>query len=475
LLEDPRLAQFYVTILQPAARAFEKLERRGVVVDLPKFGVLREDLTQAIDAAQNKAMSLLPNKMRIKYRDKIDEQMAAGKSPLTPKILKEYFFSPQGLNLKPKELTAKTQEPSMAKSHLLQFGDVPEAKAMVGVLTDLDTASKTRSTFVDGFLAHLRPDGRLHPIYMLFHGGFNDSEDESGTVTGRLSAKEPAYQIIPKKTKWAKRIRDCYSAPKGMVVISVDYSQGELKVVACVANERQMLKSYELGMDLHAVTGAQLGGVPYDEFISWKESPIEKYAKLFNELRQQAKAGNFGLLYAMGVNGFIAYAWATYGLKLTYEQAEKIRNDFFTLYSGLLVYHERQRSLVKLHEMVRSPLGRVRHLPTIKSWASDARALAERQAINSPIQSTLTDMMIWAIALLEDAYPNSGLQIVGMIHDALVGYVPEDQVQLWAGRISEVMSNLPFHQVGWEPQLKFTVDVEAGPTLATMKKVHLLA
>lgn len=471
LLQDPPLARFYVNILHPAARAFEKIERRGVVVDVDKMHALSSELTTVINDAQNEALSLLPNKMRIKYRERIDQQLQAGKSPLLPTILKEYFFTPHGLNLKPKEVTEKTGEPSMAKSHLLQFGDTPEAKKMVEVLSVMDGASKTRSTFVDGFLKHLRPDGRLHPSYMLFHGEFQGKTDDSGTVTGRLSAKDPAFQIIPKKTKWAKRIRECYPAPEGMVVVVVDYSQGELKVVACVANEKNMLKAYEEGKDLHALTGSQLGGVPYDEFIAWKNATEDKFRKMFDDLRQQAKAGNFGLLYGMGVDGFMAYAWANYGLKLTHAQAEKIRNDFFELYSGLLEYHDRQRKLVRMHEMVRSPLGRVRHLPMIRAWDNAVRSKAERQAINSPIQSCLSDMMLWAIALLDDAHPH--IEMVGMIHDSLVAYVPENAVSECCGQIAEVMSNLPFHEVGWQPQLKFTVDAEAGPNLASLSAVKL--
>jgi DNA polymerase I-like protein with 3'-5' exonuclease and polymerase domains len=441
LAEDPKLATFYIKILHPAARAFERIERRGVVVDVEKYQALGEEVSLVIQENLEKAMSILPNKMKIKYRDKIDAQLAAGKSPLTPSILKEYFFSPHGLNLKPRERTAKTGEPSMQKSHLRQFSDVPEAMAMVAALTDMDVASKTKSTFIDGFLKHLRPDGRLHPTYMLFHGDLYDDDDESGTVTGRLSAKDPPFQIIPKKTFWAKKIRKCFPAPPGKVMIQLDFSQGELRVVACVANEKAMIEAYEAGLDLHAVTGARLGGVPYDEFVAWKDAEDEKLAKMFEDLRQQAKAGNFGLLYGMGVEGFQAYAWANYGLRLTYAEAEKIRNDFFELYVGLTTYHDRQREMVRMREMVRSPLGRVRHLPMIRSWDREIKSRAERQAINSPIQSCLSDMMLWAIALIDDAYPE--IEIVGMIHDALVAYVPEQDAALWAGRAQEIMSNLP--------------------------------
>jgi len=476
LAEDPKLTTFYIKILHPAARAFEKIERRGVLIDKDKYEALGDELRTVIKESQDKAMSLLPNRLRIKYRDRIEEQLKAGKSPLLPVILKEYFFTPYGLNLKPQQFTAKTGEPSMTKSHLRQFADVPEAKEMLDILTEMDGASKTLSTFVEGFLKHLRPDGRLHPTYMLFHGGFNDNEDdESGTVTGRLSAKDPAFQTLPKKTKWAKKIRACFPAPPGKVVLQVDYSQGELRVVACVANESTMLAAYEQGLDLHAVTGAKLALVDLQEFLSWKNSENKELVARFNKHRSDAKPANFGLLYGMGVEGFQAYAWANYGLRLSYEEAEKMRNAFFELYPGLIAYHERQRELVRIHERVRSPLGRIRHLPMIRSWDRAVKARAERQAINSPIQSCLSDMMLWAIALIDEAYPNGEIEVVGMIHDAMVAYVPEQDAVQWAGRVVEIMSNLPFHEVGWKPQLRFTADAEIGPNLAELEPVKLAA
>lgn len=472
LAEDAALTKFYVTILHPAARAFEKIERRGVLIDVPKSKALAAELRVVIKKSQGEALSLLPPNMVTKYRDRIGEQIADGKNPLLPSILKEYFFSPSGLNLKPKMRSEVTKEPSMAKAHLKQFFDVPEAKMMVETLTTMDVAAKTLSTFVEGFLEHLRPDGRLHPTYMLFHGGLNDdADDESGTVTGRLSCKNPAFQTLPKKTKWAKKIRECYPAPPGKVIILIDYSQGELKVVACVANEKTMLSAYKNKLDLHALTGAKLSGNPIEVFMTWKDNPDEKLAALFEKFRGSAKPMNFGLLYGMQVEGFVAYAWIQYGLKLTLEEGAQMRDAFFELYPGLLDYHSHQKDLVHMHEGVRSPLGRIRHLPYIRSWDREIRALAQRQAINAPIQSTLTDMMIWAIALIDHAYPGGEIEVVGMIHDAIICYVPEDAYVMWAKRASDIMSNLPLHEVGWHPELQFTVDVEAGPNLAKLGKV----
>jgi DNA polymerase I-like protein with 3'-5' exonuclease and polymerase domains len=475
LANDERLTRFYLTILHPASRAFEKIERRGILVDQDKYAVLDQDLRKVIKEGEKTSLSLLPQKMLTKYRDRIVEQQSDGKNPMLPSILKDYFFTCNGLNLKPREFTAKTGEPSMAKSHLRQFADNPDAAAMVKSLTDTDSASKTLSTFVVGFLKHLRPDGRFHPSYMLFHGGFqDDADDESGSVTGRLSAKEPAFQTLPKKTAWAKRIRECFIAPPGKVILSIDYSQGELKVIACVSPEPTMLASYDKGLDLHAVTGAKLAQVSIEEFLTWKGSEDKKLAERFDLLRGNAKPANFGLIYGMQVEGFRAYSWANYGIRLSFEEAEGMRNAFFELYPGLLGFHGKSKEFVKLHEHVRSPLGRVRNLPGIRSWDREVRSRAERQAINSPIQSCLTDMMLWAVALINEAYPNGEIEVVGTVHDALISYVPEGAVALWAGRAINIMSNLPLHEVNWSPQLKFTVDAEIGHNLANMKKPPLV-
>jgi DNA polymerase I-like protein with 3'-5' exonuclease and polymerase domains len=389
LIADPELARFYVTILHPASRAFEKIERRGVLVDQEKFAVLRDDLKKAVKESQQRQLALLPPKLKIKYRERIDDQLSEGKNPMLPSILHDFFFTPQGLNLKPQLLTPKDHKPSLAKSHLLQVADGhAAAAAFITEMTIGDTAEKTLSTFVEGFLKHLRPDGRFHPSYMLFHGGFGDDEDdESGTVTGRLSAKEPAFQTIPKKKpkigeNWPKRLRECYPAPPGKTRFSVDYSQGELKVVACIAPEKRMIKVFLDGHDIHATTGAKIAGVSFEEFLTWKENEDKHLADEFERIRGNAKPVNFGLLYGQSPKGFQAYAWKAYGVKFSLEECEKIVKDFFELYPMLLDYHKRQRDFAALQGHVRSPLGRIRHLPNIYSPIWSIKGKAERQAIN---------------------------------------------------------------------------------------------
>ena len=476
LLEDPQLARFYVKVLHPAARAFEKIERRGVVVDLQEYAQLGDDLRTAINTAEETAMELLPGRLKAKFAEKMGTQREQGKSPLTPAIMKEFFFGPLGLHLKPKMLTGKTQEPSTARAHLRMFSHVPEAKEMCALLEEIGSAAKTKSTYVDGFLKHVRHDGRLHPTYMLFHGGFNDDEDdEAGSTTGRLSARDPAFQTIPKKTKWAKRLRKCFIAPPGMVCLSVDFSQGELKVVACIAPEKTMISAYQNGLDLHAVTGAKLGGFDLDEFMLMKTCGDPEKEHQYSIIRDKAKPANFGLLYAMSAAGFQHYCWAQYNLILTLEEAEGMRNAFFELYPGLIDYHDAMKKFVRAYLHVRTPMGRVRHLETIRSWDRAVQAQAERQAINSPVQGALTDMLIWALAEIEANLNTDECQVVGMVHDNLIAYVPIAKAQFYAQQVADIMKGLPLHELGWVPQLLFTADAEVGPNLAQLSKLKLAA
>jgi len=273
------------------------------------------------------------------------------------------------------------------------------------------------------------------------------------------------HNTVPKHTKWAKRIRRCYIAPDGHLVVERDYSQGELKVVACVANEQVMLQAYKDGKDLHVITGGKAAGLTYEEMMALKVSDPELFAKY----RQQGKPGNFGLLYGMGAEGFQIYAFKNYGVYFTMEEATAFHAAFFATYPRLLTYHSSYKAMAKKEGQVRSPLGRIRHLPLITSPNREVASGAERQAINSPIQGTLSDMLIWTIALEHKQGLSKVSPCFGAIHDAAYNYIPEDQVDIILPKQLEIMENLPFHLVGWNPQLKFTADAKIGLDMAYLK------
>jgi len=216
-----------------------------------------------------------------------------------------------------------------------------------------------------------------------------------------------------------------------------------------------MIEAYANGIDLHAVTASQLNGYSFDEFMLLPEDTRD-------ELRSGGKAGNFGLIYGMGANGFREYAWNSYGVSMTESEANSKRDAFFALYAKLEPWHIASKAYAKRWGMVRSPLGRVRHLPLISSPDREARSGAERQAVNSPVQSCLSDMMQLAMIRIDQEYGHTGdVEMWLMCHDACAFYVPVEDATIWAKRIKTIMDNLPLKEMfGWDHQLQFTTDAE---------------
>lgn len=275
------------------------------------------------------------------------------------------------------------------------------------------------------------------------------------------------HNTVPKHSYWGKRLRECIIAPPGYVIVARDYSQGELKVAACWAGEAKMIHAYKSGIDLHVLTAATVNGMSYEEALFLKKVDPDKY----EILRQNGKAGNFGLLYGMSAYGFMMYADAVYGVKLTIEEAEAMRDAYFGLYPGLTAWHDRQIQEAYQTGQVRSPLGRVRRLPQIHSPIKSVRKAAQNQAINSPIQGTLVDMMWVSMGIIEQERPDL-LTPFGQVHDQGLWYSPEDQVDEALDYSGEIMENLPFEQrFGWKPELVFSTDAEIGSNLASLKKI----
>lgn len=475
LLENRPLTKFYINLLHPASHAFEQMERNGVLVDVPYMHQFQTELEAEKIRLEHDLVALLPNKLKIKYLDKITQDFEDGKNPMKTTLLKEFLFTPAGLDLTPKMVTEKTKEPSTSIDHLMMFSDNPVAAAFVSLLSEHGSVAKTLSTYVIGFMKHLRSDNRWHAHYMLFRGGYGDDDNDAGAVTGRTSCKDPALQTTPKHTKWTKKIRRAIIAPPGKTILQLDYSQGELKITACVANEPTMLAAYLSGADLHSITAARLNEYTLEEFMALPDDIREA-------LRYGGKAGNFGLIYGMSAGGYREYAKTSYGVSMTEEESVSQRDGFFSLYACLLEWHKKYRGLAHTNGYVVSPLGRVRHLPLIWSKDSDMVSAAERQAINSPIQSCLSDMMQLAMHYKLQQYGNDGAKMIMMTHDSLAFEVPVEDAEVWAKRIKNIMENLPLKELfGWDHQLQFTVDAEVSIpgddgvySLAGLKKLKVI-
>jgi DNA polymerase-1 len=281
---------------------------------------------------------------------------------------------------------------------------------------------------------HRDKRSRIHPTFKLF-----------GTVTGRLSCEKPNLQNVPRDSG----IRSLIGAPDGWTLIEADYSQIELRVAAMLANETRMLRAFHEGRDVHMETAIDILQKP--------EDAIEK------EERKLAKAVNFGFLYGMGWEKFISYARDNYEVEVTEAEAKAYRAGFFRKWPRLVPWHERQRRLVNRYGRVQSPIGRVRHLQDVFSGDREVRAEAERQAINSPVQSFASDLMLMSAVRLDGRLDPRVALIVGSIHDALLFQARLEQAARIASIIEHEMLNPPLKRwFGAELTVPIEVEIKEG-------------
>lgn len=444
---DKRLMRFYTKLLHPAAIAVSNMERRGMVVNVEAYKTLEADLGIELDSLHKGMLAYLPSSIK--------REFATDLKVTRTLVLNAFLFSKQGMGLKPIMFTPKSGEPSTAMEHLeLLASKHKELVPFVQLMAQYTTAKKTLSTYVTGFRKHVRADGKFHATYMLHRGDYDGGE--AGAVSGRSSAKDPAYQTIPKHTAWTKRLRAVFTPPPGYAMLLLDYSQGELKITACISHEPTMLSAYHNNQDLHAVTASIVCGMSFPEFMEQPE-------KWRDDKRQRGKAGNFGLLYGMGWRGFGVYAEKSYKVSMSDAECMEFRNNWFDKYKGITNWHNECKRIVHRDKCIISPLGRVRRLPLINTNDQSIVARCERQAINFGPQSTLSDLGLYSIGELYKKYPK--LWVWGFTHDSLAFYVPDTEMDLWIPRIKDVMENLPYQKdLGWNPELKFTVDAECSYT-----------
>ena len=410
LAEEPRIARVFSKLMMPASNALTKVERRGVWLDPERL---------------DKRNRIAHRNIR-RIRAYLAEHGAEGVNFNSPQQVARWLFDDLGL---PVIEHTKSGGRSTREGVILQLA--PDAPPVMGLLKYRKWA-KFESTYLRPWLEERDANSRFHPGYKLF-----------GTVTGRLSGD---FQQVPRDPF----IRSIVGAPPGWVFVEADYSQIELRIAAMLARERNMLRAYALGEDLHLKTACETTGLlPGD---------------ITPEQRKKAKAVNFGFLYGMGWKKFVTYAFENYGVEVSEPEAKEFRERFFAAYPGLRPWHERQRRVVHRYARVHSPIGRVRHLPDVRSGDDGVVAEAERQAINSPVQSFASDLMLLSLVRLDALLPEREARAVGSIHDAILFEVREDRLDTWLGVIRETMEDLTMvkRKFGADITVPIEVETKAG-------------
>jgi DNA polymerase I len=389
---DPKLDYIYREIELPTSVVLQKIERNGVLIDAALLGVQSGELGARIMELEQQAYEL-----------------AGGPFNLgSPKQIGEIFFGKLKLPVIKK---TPTGAPSTDEEVLQKLAeDFPLPK----ILLEYRGMSKLKSTYTDKLPKMVNRDtGRVHTNYA-----------QAVAVTGRLSSNEPNLQNIPIRTKEGRRIREAFIAPPGSVIVSADYSQIELRIMAHISGDEAMLRAFAEGEDIHRATAAEIFGlVP---------------AEVQSEQRRYAKVINFGLIYGMSAFGLAG------NLGVDRAAAQSYIDKYFARFSGVKQYMDDTRLQAKARGYVETVFGRRLWLPEINSPNGPRRQGAERAAINAPMQGTAADLIKLAMIAVQGWLEADGLatRMIMQVHDELVLEVPQSELELVKVKLPELMAGV---------------------------------
>ena len=406
-----RMTTVYETMERPLVPVLTEMERAGVKVDSGLLQRLSSDFAQRMAQYEDEIYDLAGEKFNIG----------------SPKQLGEIMFGKLGL-----EGGKKTKSGGYSTGV-----DVLETLAAQGHdlparVIDWRQLSKLKGTYTEALQQHINPDtGRVHTSYSL-----------AATSTGRLSSNDPNLQNIPIRTEEGRKIREAFIAEPGNVLISADYSQIELRILAEIADIATLKQAFAEGHDIHAMTASQMFGVPIEGM-----DPM---------IRRRAKAINFGIIYGISAFGL------SNQLRIPQSEARSYIDAYFERFPGIRAYMENTKAFCREHGFVQTLFGRKIHLPNINQKNGPMRAFTERAAINAPIQGAAADIIRRAMIRIPPALARAGLsaRMLLQVHDELVFEAPEAEAEAVKQLVSQVMEQACAPARDLSVQL--TVDANAG-------------
>lgn len=404
---EPGLDFIYRRIEMPLLPVLARMERTGVLIDTALLKRHSEYLASEMRTLEEKAHAAAGQPFNLN----------------SPKQLAEIFFGQLGLPvLKKTPKGAPSTDEEVLEKLALDF-------PLPRLVLDYRGLAKLKSTYTDKLPQMVDPaTGRVHTTY-----------SQAVAVTGRLASLEPNLQNIPVRTPEGRKIREAFVAPPGFVILSADYSQIELRIMAHLSGDARLLRAFQEDADIHRATAAEVLGL----------APAE----VTPEQRRMAKAVNFGLIYGMS-----AYGLATQ-LGLDRSAAQNYIDRYFARYPGVARYMEETRARARECGYVETLFGRRLVLPEIKSGNPSRRQAAERAAINAPMQGTAADLIKLAMIAVQGWLDAEGLQsrLIMQVHDELVLEVAEGELDRVRMRLPELMCGVA------ELAVPLKVDTGVGP------------
>ncbi|MDQ0511038.1 DNA polymerase I [Ancylobacter amanitiformis] len=412
----PRLAaegkaNVYETLERPLVTVLARMEARGIMIDRQLLSRLSGEFAQGMG----------------RLEAEISEMAGESFNPGSPKQLGDILFGKMQIPGGRKTPTGAWSTGADVLEELAEAGH-----ALPRRILDWRQLQKLKSTYTDALPSYVNPEtGRVHTSFAL-----------AATTTGRLSSSEPNLQNIPVRTEEGRKIRKAFIAAPGHKLISADYSQIELRLLAEIADTPSLRQAFQDGLDIHAMTASEMFGVPIEGMPG--------------EVRRRAKAINFGIIY-----GISAFGLANQ-LAIPREEAGAYIKRYFERFPGIRAYMDETRAFAREHGYVETLFGRRCHYPDISAKNPSIRAFNERAAINARLQGSAADIIRRAMARMDAALARAGLaaRMLLQVHDELIFEVPDDEIGATVPVVREVMELAPLPALSLKVPLK--VDARAA-------------
>ena len=385
-LHRKKVTTVYETLERPLVPVLAQMEMYGIKVDAGTLARMSNSFAQKMAGLEDAIHALAGTKFNVG----------------SPSQVGDILFDRMGIAGGKKGKTGKYATPADVLEDLATEHELP------GRVLDWRQLQKLKSTYTDSLQDHVNPDtGRVHTSYSI-----------AGANTGRLASTDPNLQNIPVRTEEGRRIREAFVAEDGQSLVSLDYSQIELRILAHVAGIEALKEAFRDGQDIHAATASEMFGVPLDEMTA--------------EVRRQAKAINFGVIY--GISGF----GLARNLRIPRAEAQGFIDRYFERFPGIRDYMDETVDFAKKHEHVETLFGRRINTPEINKRGPHA-GFARRAAINAPIQGTAADIIRRAMIRMPDAIAKLPARMLLQVHDELLFEVEDSAVDDLIGIARDVM------------------------------------
>jgi len=412
-LEEISLLELLETVEMPLVPVLMNMEKTGICVDKERLRTLSKTFENQLELTESSIYSLAQEEFNINSSQQLG------------RILFDKLDLP--VQKKTKKKTGYSTDVDVLTA-LAAYHELPAQ-----VLRHR-TLAKLKSTYTDALLELVHPEtGRIHTSY-----------NQTVTATGRLSSSDPNLQNIPIRTDEGREIRSAFIPQKGWHLVSADYSQIELRILAHYSEDKILLKAFEEDEDIHNRTATEIFQI-FPSFVT-------------AELRRQAKTINFGIIYGMSPYGLSKQ------LNISQAMAKTYINSYFSRYKGVKAFMDQTVMTARQTGQTSTLLNRIRLLPDINSSNRNVRQFAERTAINTPIQGTAADLIKIDMIQVDAAFRKKGLKSAMLlsVHDELVFESPPDELDMVMPLVKEVMENV------WDLKAPLKVNIACGENWATV-------